>query len=351
MASLAIGRHGGKWDPRFDIGKEPNEANRFGWVVEIDPFDPNSTPKKRTALGRFKHEGASVLVNSDGRVVVYTGDDERFDYVYRFVSSRAFAPNKSAANVDLLDEGTSVARYNADGSGEWLPLVHGQAPLTEANGFRSQADVLIEIRRAADLLGATKMDRPEDMEASLRSQKVYVILTNNANRKPEQVNAANPRPDNRFGHIIEMTPPGGDHAASGFTWEILLKCGDPTIAEVGATFSSATTKDGWFGMPDNCAVDGQGRLWISTDGNSDDRNRPFRWSVGRRDRGTGPRHKPVVLPVPQRGGALRTNVHPRRRNRLRRDPASGRRGDRRARCLKRIRRSTTHQLGGQISIR
>jgi uncharacterized protein len=260
----------GKWDERFDIDKEPNEANRFGWVVEIDPFDPTSTPKKRTALGRFKHEGASVLVNRDGRVVVYSGDDERFDYVYRFVSAGAFAPNERAANISLLDEGIlSVARYNADGSGEWLPLVHGKAPLTEANGFRSQADVLIETRRAADLLGATKMDRPEDVEANLRSQKVYVILTNNANRKPEQLNAANPRPDNRFGHIIEMTPPDGNHSASGFTWEILLKCGDPTIAEVGATFSSATTKDGWFGMPDNCAVDGQGRLWISTDGNSD----------------------------------------------------------------------------------
>jgi secreted PhoX family phosphatase len=260
----------GKWDKRFDIAAEPNEANRFGWVVEIDPFDPTSTPKKRTALGRFKHEGACVLVSKDGRVVVYSGDDERFDYVYRFVSARIFVPNDRAANVDLLDDGTlSVARYDADGSGEWIDLVYGQGPLTEANGFRSQADVLIETRRAADLLGPTKMDRPEDIEASPQDQKVYVILTNNTNRKPDQVNTANPRPDNRFGHIIEMMPSDGDHAARRFTWEILLKCGDPTIAEVGATFSSATTKNGWFGMPDNCVIDGQGRLWISTDGNSD----------------------------------------------------------------------------------
>jgi secreted PhoX family phosphatase len=254
---------------RFDISKEPNEPNRFGWIVEVDVQDPTSKPKKRTALGRFKHEGAESIVAPNGKVVFYLGDDERFDYVYKFVTDGTFNPDDRAANMDLLDSGTlHVAKFAEDGTFEWLPLVHGQGPLTAENGFAGQADVLIEARRAGDLLGATPMDRPEDVQPNGSNGKVYVMLTNNTKRAADKVDAANPRAKNAFGHIIELAEEGGDFSATKGRWEILLKCGDPSVADVGASFSTATTVNGWFGMPDNCAVDSAGRLWVATDGNS-----------------------------------------------------------------------------------
>ena len=293
----------GDYFDRFNVSKEPNEANRFGWVVEIDPFDPASIPVKRTALGRFKREGAAGILNKDGLYVVYSGDDQRFEYVYKFVTESRFDPSNRSANMNLLDTGTTyVARFNADGTGDWLPLVHGHGPLTEANGFQSQADVVIEARTAADLLGATKMDRPEDVEANPKTNKVYVMLTNNSGRKPDQVDAANPRADNRFGHIVEFIPDGDDHASTKFRWEILVKCGDPSIAAVGATFNPNTSKDGWFGMPDNCAVELDGTALDLHRRQLSEAHWTLRWSVGDGNGGCGTRNLEAVFPVPSWGG-------------------------------------------------
>ena len=257
---------------RFDVGYAPNEANRFGWIVEIDPHDPTSTPKKRTALGRFKHEGAESVLAPDGRVVIYMGDDQRGDYLYKFVSRNAY--NAEQPDADLLDHGTLyVARFDDKGV-DWLPLTYGHGPLTSTNGFDSQADVMISARLAADALGATPMDRPEDVQPNKITGRVYVVLTNNKNRSDivdaplrTALNVANPRPNNIFGHIIEIVEPGGDFAATRSNWEFLVKCGDPADPKFGAVWNPATTQDGWFASPDNCAVDPSGGVWVATDGN------------------------------------------------------------------------------------
>jgi secreted PhoX family phosphatase len=168
-------------DERWDAARHPNEFHRFGWVVEIDPFDPSSVPVKRTALGRAAHEGAWVAITRDGRAVVYSGEDARFEYIYKFVSRDRITAGGAKANATLLDNGTlHVARFDADGSGRWLPLVQGQGPLTVTNGFADQGAVVIRARQASDLLGGTKMDRPEWLAIDAQAKTVYCTLTTTA---------------------------------------------------------------------------------------------------------------------------------------------------------------------------
>ena len=251
-------------DERFDAERHPNEANRFGWVVEIDPMRPDAMPIKRTALGRIKHEGAFVTLARDQRVVVYMGDDERFEYIYKFVSSRPYVKGQSTAN--LLDEGTlHVARFDEDGRGRWLALTHGQSGLTAANGFADQAEVLIKTRQAADALKATRMDRPEWIAVHPQTGEVYCALTNNAKRGSSEVpglNAANPRASNLFGHILRWREGGGDAAAETLSWDVFVECGNPELNE---TNLKGNIKGDLFASPDGLWFDRGGRLWIQTD--------------------------------------------------------------------------------------
>ena len=279
-------------DARFDADVNPNEPHRFGWVVEIDPFAPASQPVKRTALGRFKHENAELVVAPNGKVVVYMGDDERNEYVYKFVSSGTFdrANPTSAANRRLLEEGTLyVARFDAGattgdhmGTGVWIALVHDQNGLTAANGFASQAEVLIKTRQAADRVGATMMDRPEWIAANpKKAGEVLVTMTNNNRRggttsnNPDgttsagtarpPVDDANPRANNVWGHIVRWNEAGGDATALTFTWDIFVLAGQPGITDARKP-SANVTLDNLFNSPDGLAFDGFGRLWIQTDG-------------------------------------------------------------------------------------
>ena len=257
-------------DERFNAAKHPNEFNRFGWVVEIDPLDPTSTPVKRTALGRAAHEGAWIALTRDQRAVLYSGEDARFEYIYKFVTRDAVKPaagglSAAQANRELLDHGTLyVARFDADGSGQWLPLVHGRGPLTPANGFADQGEVVIKSRQASDLLGGTKMDRPEWIAIDQKSRDIYCTLTNNSSRGVKDmpgVDAANPRANNVMGQIIRWKD-DGDFDGLGLRWDHLVLAGDPANARAEA---KGNIKGDIFACPDGLLIDARGVLWIETD--------------------------------------------------------------------------------------
>ncbi len=256
-----------KVDDRFDVAKNPNEPNRAGYVVEIDPANPSATPKKRTALGRFKHENAEVVVNGDGRVVVYMGDDERGEFLYRFVSNGVFAPGSDTEA--LLNEGTLyAAKFNDDGTGQWLALT------PETTGMASLAEVCVHARIAGSKVGATTMDRPEWVTSNPNAAEVYCALTNNRNRgvKPNAGGDAtpaagpNPREANNYGQIVRWRPEGGDHAAEGFDWDLYVLAGNPTVHDDAYAGSSNVNAGNMFNSPDGIRFDEAGLLWIQTDG-------------------------------------------------------------------------------------
>ena len=261
---------GYKWamaDERFDISKHPNEPNRFGYVVEFDPMDPTSTPKKRTALGRFKHENAEVVLNADGHVVVYMGDDERGEFLYRFVSAQKFSAGGD--NSELLADGTLyAAKFHDDMTGEWLALT------PETTGMASKADICIHTRQAASAVGATTMDRPEWVAAHPGRAEIYCALTNNKTRgkKPNRGGDAtpaggpNPRDANKYGQIIRWRPVNENHTSDQFQWDLFVLAGNPTVHKDAYGGSANINAGNMFNSPDGLKFDSNGFLWIQTDG-------------------------------------------------------------------------------------
>jgi len=255
-------------DVRFDISKHPNEPNRAGYVVEIDPMDPGSTPKKRTALGRFKHENAALVLAASGQAVVYLGDDERGEFLYRFVSDGRYRDGDD--NSNLLESGKLfVARFNDDNSGEWLELT------PQSTGMASQAEICIRTRQAASAVKATTMDRPEWVAVNPNKVEAYCALTNNKNRgvKPNAggddtpVGGPNPREANKYGQIVRWVPDGGDHAAKEFAWDLFVLAGNPSVHSDAYAGSKNVSTDNMFNSPDGIGFDSRGLLWILTDGN------------------------------------------------------------------------------------
>lgn len=252
-----------KTEERFRADLHPHEPNRFGWIVEIDPFDPKSTPVKHTAMGRFKHEGAAFTTGAKGEAVVYMGDDQRFDYVYKFVSAKPWEQEVAAGRSPFTDGTLYVARFDEGGRGEWLALTHGEGDLTAENGFKDQGEVMIKARMAADILGATPMDRPEWTTVHPETNEVFITLTNNTKRT--EANAANPRVENKYGHIIKWKE-DGDPTGTAFDWDFYLIAGEGKDSGDGSTLE----EDHLFGAPDGVWIDPRGIMWIATDGSQPD---------------------------------------------------------------------------------
>lgn len=253
-------------NPRFDVNLNRNELNHYGWCVEIDPYNPNSTPVKRTALGRIKHEGATVTVSRE-RAVVYTGDDENGDYLYKFVGRKPWQ-EAIAQGVSPLDSGVLfVAKFNPDGTGTWLRLQFGKNGLTPANGWLDQADILIRTRQAADFVGATRLHRPEWVTENPQTKDILVTLTNGTGNNSAVNSNRDPNP---YGHIIKLREPFGDHTRPTFTWSVFLLAGDnfydPTVPAAQSI----------FGSPDGIWADYDGRIWIQTDISNSSQNRADR---------------------------------------------------------------------------
>jgi secreted PhoX family phosphatase len=275
---------------QFDLADNPTGATLYGWTVEIDPYDPSWTPRKRTALGRRKGECATTALTRDGRVAVYAGDDQADEFVFKFVSTAKFNPADRLANRDILDDGVlHAAQFQADGAGRWIALTleasNQAAAAANHPAFRDLGDLMIRAREAARLLGATPMDRPEDVEAILDANwvgqgPVLIVCTNN--RGNGAARPANPRrpgegaQPNHTGHIVRIDEAGADAAAAAFTWDIFALAGDPDAASdavneagahVGVAVNGAATFIGdRFACPDNICFDQRGQVWIATDG-------------------------------------------------------------------------------------
>lgn len=258
---------------------QPN--NNYGWVVEIDPYQELAAPTKRTAMGRFSHENTAYLNDANNRVAFYMGDDSTPGCIYKFVPDRAYSTSNRASNVDLLDYGTLyVARFNADGTGEWRALVQGQnglvanaadpgnvsqsttPPTPTIISFNSMADVLINAQSAARVAGGTLMDRPEWITVAPNHQAIFVTLTNNSGRRV--TDNPNPRVTNLHGHILKFRENGDSPLATRFTWEIFLLAGNPNLAEANL---KGNINGDYFSSPDGLRIDPQGRLWVQTDHN------------------------------------------------------------------------------------